>query len=267
MSSLTTPLDQLLSLTRLDASRSTAVVPDGWQQGRGAFGGLITGLMVRALEAHQPDRPLRSLTSELCGPVMPGEVTLAVESLRVGSAVSTVTVRVIQGGEVQAHGVGVLGKQRVTDREHLELKPPTPTPWKDVEIIPVAPPFGPDFAQAFEFRPTSPLPFTGVLDARVEGWVKPKSPGTRRDASFLAACADAYWPTMFSREDAPRPMATIAYTLQPIAGFEGLNPEAPVFHRANLVVARDGYFVEFREIWGEDGRLLGLNQQTFVIIK
>lgn len=46
--------------------------PDGWQQGRGLFGGLVTAALVRALEATAGGRVLRSLTSELCGPVRPG---------------------------------------------------------------------------------------------------------------------------------------------------------------------------------------------------
>ena len=36
---------------------------------------------------------------------------------------------------------------------------------------------------------------------------------------------------------------------------------------ARLVAATDGYVVEFRELWSETGKLLALNQQTFVIIK
>jgi len=31
-------------------------------------------------------------------------------------------------------------------------------------------------------------------------------------------------------------------------------------------VCADGYFLETRELWGEDGRLLAINQQTFAII-
>ena len=62
-------------------------------------------------------------------------------------------------------------------------------------------------------------------------------------------------------------MATIAFTFQPIVRFEGLDPDAPLAFRARLVASADGYGVEYRELWGEDGRLLALNQQTLVIIK
>ena len=47
----------------------------------------------------------------------------------------------------------------------------------------------------------------------------------------------------------------------------GVDPAAPWFHRARLAAATDGYVVEFRELWSHTGKLLALNQQTFVIIK
>src|SRR5690606_21365142 len=101
----------------------------------------------------------------------------------------------------------------------------------------------------------------------VEGWVRPKNPGAKRDAAYVAACIDAYWPAHLSRESQLRPMATVAFTVQPRPHFEGLDPEAPHFYRARVLATDGGYSVETRELWGEDGRLLGLNQQTFVSIK
>ena len=78
--------------------------------------------MVKALEAQAPGRVLRSLTSELCGPLQPGEASVLVDTLREGNAVTTCTVRLEQGGQVQAHGVGVLGKTRVTDRDGVSAR-------------------------------------------------------------------------------------------------------------------------------------------------
>ncbi|MEP6863927.1 MAG: hypothetical protein ABJE66_25085 [Deltaproteobacteria bacterium] len=44
------PLDELLAASSLSAGRGTLAVPETWQQGRGAFGGFVTGAMVHALE-------------------------------------------------------------------------------------------------------------------------------------------------------------------------------------------------------------------------
>jgi Thioesterase-like superfamily len=265
MQSPTSPFDELCSVERVGPTHFTVTFPDQWQQGRGAYGGLVTAVLVRALEALAPDRPLRSLTSELCGPTMPGEATLTGEVLRQGSAVTTVTLRLTQNGEVQAHAVGVLGKARANVSDRRALTPPTMTPWRDVEVIPVEPPMGPVFAQHFEFRSTT-LPFSGG-PPRVEGWVRPRRPGVARDAAFLAGCIDSFWPVEFMVLEAPRPMATIAFTFQPLGHLVGLDPEAPLYFRSNACAATEGYAVEFRELWGHDGRLLALNQQTMVTIK
>ncbi|HEU4408007.1 MAG TPA: acyl-CoA thioesterase domain-containing protein [Polyangiaceae bacterium] len=62
-------------------------MPEGWQQGRGAFGGLVPGALTRAMAASEPEpaRALRSLSAELLGPVPPGPADVGVEVLRRGS--------------------------------------------------------------------------------------------------------------------------------------------------------------------------------------
>ncbi len=258
------PFDVLTALTSLGDGRFAADLPDGWQQGRGLFGGIVTAVLVRALEASAPDRALRSLTSELCGPTQPGPAELRVEVLRVGSAVSTLAVRLIQGGEVQAHGVGVLGRARARDLDGTRVSGPALSDWRSMDRLPMQAPLAPTFTQYFDFRSTR-FPFSGG-ESVTEGWIRPSNPGGLRDAAFLAACIDAWWPALFQIETRPRPMATIAFTFQPQGDFDGLDPEAPLFHCGTLVANRDGYAVEFRELWGHDGRLMATNQQTIAVI-
>ncbi len=259
------PLDELFDVPPLTGGRATIDVPDRWQQGRGAFGGLVTGIAIRALEQVAPDRPLRSLTAELCGPLQAGDADVVVEILRAGNAVTTAAVRLVQHGEVQAHGVGVLGKHRIA-ATHTHIAPPQAlaTSWRDVPAVPLTS-FTPAFAEHAELRLIGPLPFAGGTEARLEGWVRWKQPGTRRDAAFLAACCDSYWPARFSIERAPRPMATIAFTFQPLA--PAPQGDTAIFYRAAMLAEDAGYCVEQRELWSEAGELLALNQQTFVVIK
>ena len=263
----TAPLDELLSVQPRGAGRYDVDLPDDWHQGRGLFGGLVTGVLVRALEHHRPERALRSLTAELCGPVQPGPATVTLEVLRDGSAVSTVTARLEQGGGVQAHAVGVLGGARVPERDGVHLDAPELTDWRALESLPIAPPMGPRFGRYWDFRTDAALPFSDAPRPAATGWIRPRAPGVRRDAAFLAACIDAWWPGTYAQETAPRPMATIAFTFQPLGDFEGLDPAAPFAYRARVDAVRQGYAVELRELWGEDGRLLALNQQTICLIK
>ena len=254
------PLDVLLH-----ASAGTLCVPELWAQGRGAFGGFVTGAMVHALEASAPERPLRSLTAELCGPLVAGDAAVELTVLRAGNAVTTTAIRFLQHGEVQALGVGVLGQQRMRDRDRVVEHAPGLTPWRDVPVAAVDPSFGPTFAQHFEMRIVRGAPFAGGHEPIVEGWVQPKRPGTARDAAYLAACIDCFYPCLFAIETAPRPMATIAFTFQPFE-FSG-DPDAPLAYRAHMIASESGYCVEFRELWTAEGRLVALNQQTMVIIK
>lgn len=260
------PFDALTALHFAGPTRATATLPERWLQGRGLFGGIVAATLTRALEGLASERPLRNLAMEIAAPVEPGLVDLQLEILRAGSAVTTASVRLLQQGELRAHAVGVLGRTRMTDRDGIDLTPPSPKPWREVDVVAVEAPFGPEFSQFFEYRPTGPLPMSGDLPV-VEGWVRPKSPGKARDAAYVAACIDAYWPAHLSRESQLRPMATVSFNLQPRPDFAGLDPEAPTFYRARVLATDGGYSVETRELWGEDGRLLGLNQQTFVIIK
>lgn len=261
----------LVSLTtprRLDDHRFHWDVPDGWQQGRAAFGGLVIGTLARTAAAFVDDAalPLRSLTAHLCGPVKPGEATLAASSLRRGNNTAVVEVRLEQGGELQSHAVLLFGRARPTACDNAPTLPERPD-WRSLPVAPVGPPFGPVFAQHFEYRIAEGIPLAGEAEPYSSGWIRPKEPGDSRDEAFLASCIDAWWPASFTRLEAPRPFGTATFTLQILGDFEGLDPDAPLFHRERQQAGTDGYLAEFRELWGEDGRLLAMNQQTMVLIK
>jgi len=245
-------------------------VPDGWQQGRGAYGGLTIASMVRAIEAFadSSDRTLRSLTAELPGPTLLGTTQIRPELLRAGSAQSTLTARLTQEGEVRAICVAVLGRARATSvGEHCELVPPELKPWREIEPFPLR--FGaPTFTQNFEFRSDGPMPLSGSSSARALGWVRPRAAAAAMSgASYLAALADVWWPALFARTTTMSPVATVAYTLQILGTCEAFDPELPFAYRAHTWALRQGYFVEQRELWSEHGELLALNQQTFAVIK
>jgi acyl-CoA thioesterase len=257
----------------------TLDVPDGWQQGRGAFGGLIFAALIRAMEAVLadigPDAPaapsrvarLRSLTGALPGPTEVGPAPITVEVLRRGSALTTLAARVVQAGEVRAHAVGVFGTARAPVTWQTQ-RPPEMPPWHEVPVVPSGPGgFTPAFLQHWELRLVGPVPFSRGSEARCAGWVRARDPGPARDAAYIAAYADAFWPAAYAVLPAPRPMATVGYTLELIEPIDDLDPDAPLYYQASAPAAIDGFTYELRELWGADGRLVARNHQTFVIIK
>lgn len=250
-------------------------IPPGWRQGRGAYGGLVVASLVRAIEAaiNDPLRKVRSVTAELPGPVEAGVADISVEILRSGSSVTTARAAITQAGSVRTHAVAVLAATRrgVGPLAWQEMTPPEAPAWSTIEPVPNTAPHAqfmwPEFAQHFEYRLVEGVPMSGGSVARTVGWVRSRDPGGVRDAGHIAALIDAWWPAAFVRLTAPRPMATIVYTLDIVGGLDGLDPESPLLYRGTAPVCADGYFLETRELWGEDGRLVALNQQTFAIIQ
>lgn len=184
-------------------------VPDGWQQGRGAFGGLVLAALARAIEASEPetDRVLRSLMGELSAPVLVGPATIRVRPVRRGAGVSTFRATLLQDGEERAGVTAILGRARATLTPWAPPPPALP-PFDTVAVAPVGPPFAPEFARFLEFRPTGPLPFSGGKEPTAAGWIRPR----RCSSAVLGipeiiAIADAWWPAAFAIEPAPRPWA------------------------------------------------------------
>jgi len=246
-----------------------ASIPDGWQQGRGAFGGLTIATMVRAVEAfaEAPDRTLRSLTVSLPGPALLGEHDIHVENLRVGSGQTTLTARMSQGSEVSGTCVAVLGRARpVNAADFCELERPNLPSWREVPAVPTS--GGPVFTQFFEYRLNDFLPFAGGKSARTLGWVRAKECSAAMSGrAYLAALSDTWWPTTFTRATERMSVATVAFTLQIVAPTDPLDFGRPLAFRGHGWVLHEGYCVEQRELWSDDGELLALNQQTFAIIK
>jgi Acyl-CoA thioesterase N-terminal domain/Acyl-CoA thioesterase C-terminal domain len=243
-------------------------VPDGWQQGRGAFGGLVFGLLARAMEMHVADstRSLRTLSGDIASPVLPGPVRLEAETLRRGSNQSNVQARLTQGGAVLAVATGVLSGPRRVAVPPLEREPPERAEWDQILVAPVAPPFGPDFARAYEYRPTGPMPFAGGRVAETAGYVRERVPPGRRDAASMLALLDAWWPTLFSIDETFRPIATISWMAELAVEPKRLDASERLFHTAKMVSLADGFFVELRELWSGDV-CLAMNQQTFAVLR
>ncbi len=241
-------------------------IPMGWRQGRGAYGGLVVAAMIRAIEQRvaDPARPVRAVTAELPAPVDAGSAELSVEILRAGHSVTAARCALVQDGTIRAHAVAILAGSRPDAPTWNDLRPPDAPAWPP--HVPPATGLFPEFAQNFEYRVIGGVPFSGGAPEAV-GWIRARQPGGKRDAAYIAAMIDAWYPGAMVRLREMRPLATIAYTLDLISPLDGLPADAFLLYRGVAPVAADGYFVETRELWGSDGRLVALNHQTFAVIK
>ena len=88
---------------------ATLTIPEGWRQGRGAYGGLTIAAAIRAIEATvgDPSRTIRSVTAELPAPALPGSLDVAVDILRSGANLTVARASLSQGNSVTTHAVAI----------------------------------------------------------------------------------------------------------------------------------------------------------------
>lgn len=260
---MTTDLSQASAVEALGNGRFRSVVPDGWQQGRGAFGGLVLALLLRAIERSEPDpaRRTRTLTGDLCGPVLPGPCEIVVETLRRGNNLSNLDARLLQNGEVQARASAVLSVPRVSVVAPARSRPATPD-WDLLADLVMGPPMAPVFAAHFEYRPA----FGMFTEQGTHGWLRPRTPLERLDGPALIALLDAWWPAIFAIEGRPRPVATVSFTAELLRPPASVLADVPLVHVGRVAAVSEGFFVEFRELW-QGEHLVAMNQQTFAILK
>lgn len=259
-------LTHALLSERIDSNHFVLDVPLGWEQGKGAFGGLVVGAMVNAALQCESDvvRSFRTVSAEIVGPVKTGtKANIHVEVLRRGTGLTALDVKLSQEGEgVLARATVTLAKTRTADHAFDAVAKPTIPSFEQAMVAPVAPPMGPAFARHFEFRPTAGFPFSGSSVAASEGFISPLSTSSWGPAEWVAL-ADCYWPSILALETAPRPTSTIGFTLHLLRE----PPRGPLFFRAKTLASRDGYITELRELFTQDGELVLINPQVFAIVR
>jgi acyl-CoA thioesterase len=263
-----TDFNQATAAGAAGPGKFSAQIPEGWQQGRGAFGGLTVGILERAAEQHlaDPGWPLRALNAEIFGPVVAGPAEVTIETMRRGSGMATLLARLSQEGEPRARATAIFGKTRVNDRELVTLQPPAMKPFEDLPRA-MAHEEPPVFTHHLDYRPIEPLAFSGAKVPLAQGWIRFNVRPAKLAIHDVIGLIDAYWPAIFAIEPAPRPMATVSFTFQPLIDPAELDPEAPYMYRCTVPAAHHGFAVEMRELWTREGRLVALNQQSFVTIK
>lgn len=249
-------------------STFSANIPDGWQQGRGAFGGLVLGTLVRAMEKQlgDPARTLRSLSGDLCGPALVGPASVEVTTLRTGKNLSNLDARLVQDGGVVARASGVFSTARKVEPVPAvaEANRIAVGDWKAIPPAPVGPPIAPVFAQHYEYRATQP-PFTGGKDPVVDGFVRLREAVRPMGAAEVVGLLDVWWPALFSVLTVPRKIATASFTAELMRDPGAVDPEEPLYCRGRVIAEHEGFFVELRELHATDG-VVALCQQTFVMI-
>ena len=258
-------------LQRTDLNSFDWFVPEGWLQGRGAWGGLVVAAHVNAAEAEQllvdPSRRIRNVSAHLFGPLPPGEATVTTTCLRAGSAMTTWQVSITgSDGQLASQAVVIAGAPRPVDERWGIAQMPNLPNWEGLPSAPVRPPIGPEFGAHFDYRPVVGIP--GAQDEpKALGWLSPAGEWSQWTAGTALGIVDAWWPASYVSMVAVRPMGTVSFSAHLLVDPATLKSEEPLAYEAWVSTTEDGFTSETRRLWAPDGRLVVENHQAIVVIK
>jgi hypothetical protein len=246
-------------------------VPDGWQQGRGAWGGLVVGALVRAIAPREPDggRTVRSVSVHMSMPALVGTHRIETRLVRRGSATSTWSAVVTDpAGATVAGMTAVLGSPRVADArlDHASwgtTRMPQAPPVDRVTELPIGPPLMPVFGQHFRAHPVAGLPLTGGA-AECLGWIGYAAP-TPWTAGSMLALVDAWWPASLVALTGMQRVATVAFSANLLFDPAAVPVGEVLLHHSFVTAAHEGFTSEQRRLWTADGRLVVDNLQSIVV--
>lgn len=241
-----------------------------WYQGRGAYGGVVAGQLLRAMEhtVAEAGRPVRSFTVHFCAPATEGEAEVRVRMERAGKLVSHLTARVENAAGVVAVASATFGIPRAVGPVYQEARRPEVPPAEAVEPVPEGVPM-PTFCQFFEYRfCVGAPPYSGADEARTGGWLRPRGEALVLDAALCVGLLDAYPPSVLARVDGVRPAASVDFTVHFFHALPrpGERAGAHYLRTGASRWAGEGFSEDLQELWSEDGVLLAQCRQCVAVL-
>ena len=253
------------AITPLGQQRFRANVDEQWTSLQGVHGGVVAAIAVNASAAVLRDEgideaaQLRAATFGYVSGNTVGDLTVDVEVIRRGRAMTTTHARVVQRD-----------KTTTVARFHYS------TPWEGLEFSDVTPPRPkPHDAVRLEMPQPAHLNNTETyLDARTPffggapraewlAWSRPLERGSF-DTAWLTMFGDFFPPAVFARTTGPVRAVTIEYSIQihSAAGSWTLADGEHLAVRMHTFHSHDGFAVEDGWIHLPDGTLLATVRQT-----
>jgi acyl-CoA thioesterase len=253
------------AVTPLGQRRFGGHVDDEWTSLQGVHGGVVAAIALNASaavlgdEAVDPTAQLRAATLGYVSGNSVGDLTVDVDVVRRGRAMTTTHARVVQGDKTTTVG-----------RFHYS------TPWEGLEFSDVEPP-RPKPSDAVRLEVARPAHLNNTetyLDARTPffggaaraewlAWSRPVEGGSF-DAAWLTMFGDFFPPAVFARTTGPVRAVTIEYSIQihSAAGSWTLADDEYLAARMHTFHSHDGFAVEDGWIHLPDGALLATVRQT-----
>jgi acyl-CoA thioesterase len=241
------------------------VVP-AWFTPRGANGGFLAAIVLRAIMESEPevDRAPRSLTLHYLRPPGEGELTISVTEERRGRQLTTYSARAEQDGRLCILALAALSKDFPTTLSYGEAMPEAAPPnGLVVRDDPKLPPIAHRFATQ---NAIGHPPFSGADEALTGGWIAfAGDEPSPLDPPALALLSDAWLPSPFVLLQDFVGVPTIDLTSHFRARSEGRTGPALAVFRSRTTA--EGFFEEDGELWSQDGTLLAQSRQLGPVIE
>ncbi|WP_425045484.1 thioesterase family protein [Primorskyibacter sp. S87] len=241
-------------------------VPANWTQGRTAYGGFTSALLLAAARrGHEDLPPLRSALINFTAPVAEPP-TIRAETLRQGRNVTTVNARAEIGGKVAAAAMFSFGRAQKS-QVAFGLKAPKADAPEDAAayLSPGAQRRAATFFENFEMRMIEgDLPFSGSDRGYLRVWARHRDPEMHGSIEGLIAIADLLPPAVFPMLSQPGPNSSVNWICNLLA-------DAPRTRdgwwmvESKLTAGSDGYSSQVMRMWNTDGDLVVDGMQSVVI--
>ncbi len=262
-------LDRDTRLEPIEKNRFRGRVDKGWWIVKGPNGGYLAAILLRAMQmtTNRTERAPRSmsvyyLSIAETGPI---EVVTAVEKR--GRSITTVTARMLQRRKPIAFAVGALGKP-FSNFEYQDIAMPDvdpPEAYAQLAYQSMVP-----NAERYQMFPViGGAPWSGSERAQTGGWIR--LVGERHpDAILMAAMADAWYPSIFTKVKDGQfagAVPTVDLTIHFRAAFPLPDSKTDDFYfvRFESTTSRQGYVEESGEIWSRSGVLLAQSRQLALL--
>ncbi|MET1077334.1 MAG: thioesterase family protein [Pseudomonas sp.] len=259
-------------LMQAAGSTSEVTVPASWGQGRAGFGGLAAALVYQAMQAKVPaGRPVRSLAITFVGPMLVDvPLSVEVEVLREGKAVSQVLGRAVQQGQVVTLVQGSFGAPRLSNVRVPALPAPALKALEDCAELPYMQGVTPEFTRHLAMRwAEGGMPFTANPAREMAGWVRLRAQADEAarpvDEAHLLALVDAWPPAVLAHLREPAPGSSLTWTIEFVQPTPMLTTLDWCQYRAQIEHACDGYGHIASALWTADGQLLAISRQTVTV--
>lgn len=250
------------------AGKFSASIQPSWLQGRTAFGGLSTALVIQAmLQQVEPERQLRTLAVSFVGPAPAGDHVITTRILREGGSVTHMQGELLCSGDVAVSVNAAFGKARAStiDLPGPEL-PPTTTP-EDSTQFPYIEGLTPEFTRHFDMRlERGAMPFSGADSADFAMWLRFRE-AQPMTLAHLVAIGDVPPMPGLNMIKPPGVGSSLSWYVEFPADIPALQADEFVYYDYHSQAAGDGYFNNVATLWSQAGQPLMFGRQVATVFE